>query len=369
MTGRGALAPGMAPDPLDPAPLAPGDTVVSGTVWRTSRTSAVLRPRLLVVTALIATATLVLGAVAISVGTIDIPLREVVGALVGGSEGGTVEKVIREIRLPRLVTAVFVGASLGLSGAVFQSVSRNALGSPDVIGFTTGAATGALVQIVVFDGGGFQVSLAAVSGGLLTALTIYLLSVKAGVTGGYRLVLTGIGVGSVLSALNGLMLVKGDLDNAITANLWLAGSLNARTWLHAAPVMIGVVIILPLVGLLAKRLTISEMGDDLASQLGVRVERTRLAAIGCAVLLAALATAAAGPIAFVALAAPQLVVRLTRVRAVPVVSAAAMGAFLLVLADLISQTLPMQVNVPIGRMTGIVGGIYLIWLLTRTKQV
>ncbi|MBN8934526.1 MAG: iron chelate uptake ABC transporter family permease subunit, partial [Rhizobium pusense] len=141
--------------------------------------------------------------------------------------------------LPRVLVAVFAGASLGVSGAVFQSVSRNPLGSPDVIGFTTGAATGALAQIVIFGGGPLAVALSAVLGGLVTATLVYLLSFKQGVTGGYRLVLTGIGAGATLNALNGLMLVKGSLDNAIAANLWLAGSLDARNWDHALTVVAG----------------------------------------------------------------------------------------------------------------------------------
>lgn len=342
---------------------------ISGAVWRGRHVSVVIRPRLVIVSIVLLLLTVAFAAVTMTVGTIGIPVGEVLATLVGPGDGGTNEQVIRNIRLPRVVTGIFAGAALGVSGAVFQSVSRNALGSPDVIGFTTGAATGAIAQIVVFEAGPVQVALGAVLGGILTAVVVYLLSVKGGVTGGYRLVLTGIGVGAVLSALNSLMLVKGDLDNAIVANLWLAGSLNARSWQHAVPVMIGTVLIVPLVVLWAKRLSLVEMGDDLASQLGVRVERTRLVMVFYAVLLAALATGAAGPIAFVALAAPQLVVRLTRSRTLPVVSAAAMGACLLVLADLISQSLPFQITMPIGRMTGIVGGIYLIWLLTRSKQV
>ncbi|MGO1255120.1 iron chelate uptake ABC transporter family permease subunit, partial [Microbacterium gubbeenense] len=112
-----------------------------------------------------------------------------------------------------------------------------------------------------------------------------------------------------------------------------------------------------------------EMGDDIARQLGVRTERTRVSLIFAAVLLAAAATAACGPIAFVALAAPQLVRRLTGSQSLPVVGAAAMGACLLVVSDIVSQLLPIDANVPIGRVTGIIGGCYLIWLLTRKDRV
>lgn len=340
-----------------------------GFVWRRGRISVVISPRVVLVTTGLLALVVLLGLVAMQVGTIRLSLGEVLAALVGAEVDPKHVQVVQGIRLPRVITAIFCGAALGVSGAVFQSVSRNALGSPDVIGFTTGAATGAITQIVVFQASPVQISLGAVAGGLGTALIVYLLSVKGGVTGGYRLILVGIGVGAVLGALNGLMLVLGNLDNAITANLWLAGSLSARNWTHALPVMVGTLLLVPIVAMLARRTSLMEMGDDLAQQLGVRVERTRVWMMILAVLLAGLAVGAAGPIAFVALAAPQLVMRVTHARSMPVLSAAAMGACLLVAADVLSQSLPITATLPIGRMTGIIGGLYLIWLLTRSKQV
>lgn len=124
--------------------------------------------------------------------------------------------------------------------------------------------------------------------------------------------MTGIGVGAVLTALNGLLLVKGNIDDALTANLWLSGSLHARNWTHALPVMIGVLVLLPLMKWLARPLMMIGMGDEMAKQLGIRIERVRLVMMLFAVILAALATGAAGPVAFIALAAPQLAARLRR---------------------------------------------------------
>ncbi|SJM65249.1 iron chelate uptake ABC transporter family permease subunit [Gulosibacter sp. 10] len=337
-------------------------------VWRTRRFSVLVSPRLVAVTAVLLALLLVLGVFAMTVGSLDISMGDVLSALFGGEDGRNTH-VVQNLRLPRVLTAIFAGAALGVSGAVFQSVSRNALGSPDIIGFTTGAATGAITQIVIFQGTPLEIALSAVAGGILTAAAVYLLSRKGGVTGGYRLVLVGIGVGAVLGALNGLMLVLGELDNAIAANLWLSGSLDARNWGHALPVMIGVVLIVPFIGALGRRASLMEMGDDLSQQLGVRVERTRLLLMLAAVVLAGLATGAAGPIAFIALAAPQLVIRLSRSRSMPVFSAGAMGAAMLLVADLIGQLLPVTATLPIGRITGIIGGFYLIWLLTRSKQV
>lgn len=331
------------------------------------RFSLVLHPRALWVTGIMLVLVVALGAVSLGLGTMQIPLAEVFRSL--ADTEAEHHRIITGIRLPRALTATFAGAALGLSGAIFQSVSRNALGSPDVIGFTTGSATGAIAMIVVFEANGAQVALGAVFGGLFTAVAVYLLALRGGVSGGYRLVLVGIGVGAVLSALNGLLLVKGKLDSAVTANLWLSGSLDARDWAEAVPVMVGTLIALPMTAMLARRLSLSEMGDDLANGLGVRVERTRLVAIATAVVLAAVATGSVGPIAFIALAAPQLAVRLTGLRSMPTVSSAVVGALLLTVADLVTRLLPMTITVPIGRMTGIVGGLYLIWLLTRSRQV
>ncbi len=336
-------------------------------VWRFGSYSLLFDLRLIAVGSTLLLIVIGLGAYALSVGTLKIAVSDVIQILLGNGSGVS-ERVVINIRLPRVLTGIFAGAALGASGAIFQSISRNALGSPDVIGFTTGAATGAIAQIILFDGSPSQIAIAAVVTGMLTAVVVYLLSSNRG-GGGYRLVLTGIGVGAILGALNGLMLVKGNLDDAISANLWLAGSLNARSWLHVWPVLLGTVLVIPGAAVLARSLTLIEMGDDLARQLGIRVERTRLVAVFLAVLLAALATAAAGPIAFVALAAPQLHARLAGTANLAVFGAAAMGALLLILADLITQLLPLGFAVPIGRMTGIIGGLYLIWLLTRSRQV
>lgn len=339
-----------------------------GYVWRVGSISISYQPIHIAVGFTLLFLVCAIATYSMTLGKFNITLMQVIEAVTGSGSGGVKEKVILNIRLPKVLTATFVGAALGASGAVFQSVSRNALGSPDVIGFTTGAATGAIVQIVLFEQGALQVAVAAIAGGITTAIVVYLLAIKAGVVGGYRLILTGIGIGSILSALNGLMLVKGNLDSAIMANLWLAGSLHARTWTHVYPVLFGVVVLLPIMMVLKRPLSMIEMGDDVATQLGIRVERVRLCMIFFAVVLAAFATGAAGPIAFIALAAPQLVCRLRQSRALSLFSSALMGALLVLLADVLTQWLPFNASVPIGRMTGIVGGIYLIWLLTRSRQ-
>jgi iron complex transport system permease protein len=327
------------------------------------------RPRVVVLCGVLA---LVLAAFAILLlgsGTLSFSAGEVLAVLSGQGDNAKAERVLLRIRLPRLLTAILVGGALGMAGSIFQSISRNALGSPDVIGFTTGAATGAIVQIMLLDAGPFETSVAAVLSGVLTAVAVFLLARKGRSTGGYRLVLVGIGVGATLSGVNTILLVSGDLDQAASAQLWLAGSLNTRTWSHVVPAAIGFAVVLPIAILHARRLNLLEMGDDAARQLGVDAERTRLVMIMAAIGLTSIATAAAGPIAFVALAAPQLARRLSASPDVPVVSGAMMGMVLLLAADLASQHLPINIHMPIGLTTGLLGGVYLLWLLVRSRSI
>lgn len=326
-------------------------------------------PRTVLMGIALAAATALLGVLAMQTGTISFTFAEVMAAVFGLSDNPQAGLVIQRIRLPRTVTAIGVGLCLGAAGATFQSISRNPLGSPDIIGFTTGAATGAVAQIILFNAGPAATALAAIAGGLLAAAVVYALSVRGGVSGGFRLILVGIGVGAMLGAVNTVLLLKGNEDLALQAQMWLSGSLAARTWEHAVPVAVAVVLLLPVLLVQGRSLGLLEMGDDVARALGVRVEASRLATMAAAVGLTAVATAAVGPIAFVALAAPQLAARLTRSVQVPMGTGALMGAALMVACDLLTQRLPIAVHVPIGLMTGLVGGCYLLWLVTRSRSI
>ncbi|CAK9890589.1 MULTISPECIES: FecCD family ABC transporter permease [Pseudomonas] len=342
---------------------------MTGSVLRLGRYSLRWRPRTALVCVLLALLVVGLAIVLLGVGSLPLTAREVLDSLLGGGANPTADRVIQRVRLPRALTALLVGGALGMAGAIFQSISRNALGSPDIIGFTTGAASGAIVQIILFDAGPLGTSLAAVLAGVGTALLVFVVSMRGRSTGGYRLVLVGIGVGAMLSGLNTVLLVTGDLDRAMSAQIWLAGSLNTRTWSHVLPAALGFIVIVPVVVCHARRIDLLEMGDDAASQFGIAPERTRLILVLTAVGLTAIATAAAGPIAFIALAAPQLARRLTGAPEVPLVSGALMGAVLLLGADLLSQRLAFNLNLPIGLSAGLLGGCYLLWLLSRSKRV
>ena len=308
-------------------------------------------------------AALAIGVLALSTGELSIPPADVLRAL-AGEGSGAYRLVVVEWRLPRVLLALLLGVALGLSGAIFQALTRNPLGSPDVIGFNTGAYTGVLV-VTVFVGTGYYLTAAgALVGGLVTAAAVYLFAFKRGVQG-FRLIIVGIAVSAILGSANQWFIIKVDLQTALAAAIWGQGSLNGLGWAQVAPVAVGVgVLCLALVGF-GPRLALLEMGEDAAAALGVRVEATRLAYLIIGVALTAVATATAGPISFVALAAPQLAQRLTRTPGIALAPSAAMGAFLLMLSDWLAQRAFAPTQLPVGVVTVSVGGIYFGWLLIR----
>ncbi|MFD4789217.1 FecCD family ABC transporter permease [Streptomyces sp. NPDC058459] len=325
-----------------------------------------LDPRSLIVVALLLVAVLAAGVALIGTGDAHIPASDVLRTLAG--DGSPYQDfIVNELRLPRLLVGLLVGASLGLGGALFQSVSRNPLGSPDVLGLSQGSTAGALVMIVLFSGSATAVTVGALVGGLVTGIGIYLLAWKQGVHG-YRLVLVGIGVSAVLTAVNGYLITRADIVDAARAVVWMTGSLSGRDWTQVRPLLILCAVVVPVVLANGRALRMLEMGDDVAYALGVRVHRVRLVLMAGAVLLTAAATAAAGPVGFVALTAPQLARRLTRSPGPNLVPSLCMGAALLVTADWVCQRLFGADQLPVGVVTGVVGGAYLLWLLVSERR-
>lgn len=319
-----------------------------------------------VVVVLLAVAALAASVVLIGTGDFEIPAADVVRTLFGGGDAGQ-EFIINDLRLPRVLVGLLVGGALGLGGALFQSISRNPLGSPDVLGLGQGSTVGALVTIVVIQGSAVQVAIGSLVGGLVTGAAIYLLAWKQGVHG-YRLVLVGIGISTFAVGVNGYLLTKADLVDAARAVVWMTGSLNGRDWEQVWPLLTLFAVLLPLVLVYARPLRMLEMGDDTAYALGVKVERTRMLLLGAAVLLVAAATAAAGPVSFVALTAPQIAKRLTRAPGPNLTAATWMGATLLIVADWASQRAFGADQLPVGVVTGVLGGVYLLWLLVSQRK-
>ncbi|QBI52378.1 FecCD family ABC transporter permease [Streptomonospora litoralis] len=327
------------------------------------RISFVVRPRIVSVYAGLLAATVAVFAVSLSVGEYSIPLPRVLWALAG--EGERLDLFfVRDVRLPRAWVAVLVGAALGISGGVFQSLSRNPLGSPDIIGFTGGASTGAVATILVLGGSMVQVSIGAMAGGVATAVLVYLLALKQGVQG-YRLVLVGIGINALLLAVRDYLMTRAELTEALTAHIWMIGSLNATGWGEVVAVALACAVLVPAILALGPRLRLMEMGEQAARGLGVPVQGTQVTAMLAASALTGAAIAVAGPISFIALAAPQLVRRLARTSGTALLGAALMGALLLAAADLAAQHVLAPTQLPVGVVTAVIGGSYLVWVLYR----
>lgn len=346
-----------------PAPTAGPRTVV----LRSKRMSLRWRARTFAVCALVAAMIGVFGVVTLMLGDLPLTAGDVLAALAGLDDGigGT---VVREWRLPRVIAAVLFGAALGVSGAVFQSLTRNPLASPDIIGLSAGSYAGGLVVIILLGAGAgsIGVALGATLGGLGAAFAVYALAYRRGIQG-FRLIVVGIGVAAMVQAFSSLLLLRTKVEIAMLASVWGAGSLGAVGWDQLLPALVVVLVVFAALGGLRSGLAQLELGDDAARALGVRVERGRLGLIVCAVALTAVVTAAAGPIAFVALAAPQVARRLTRTAGIALAPAAFVGALLLVLADLVAQHV-VPSPLPVGLVTVVIGGGYLVWLLIHETR-
>ncbi|WP_454295315.1 FecCD family ABC transporter permease [Salana multivorans] len=333
---------------------------------RSGRYGAVIGLRqVIVVTALLLAAAAV-AVVSLATGDVTIPVGDVLATLLGGGDRRT-QLVVLDWRMPRVLLALTLGAGLGVAGAIFQSLTRNPLGSPDIIGFDAGAYTGALLVITTLGTGCAAVAGASIVGGLATAMLVYLLAYRRGFQG-FRLIIVGIGVAAMLSSLNTWIILNVNLYVALAACAWGSGSLNAVGWEQATPAAIVLVVLWAVSALLVRQMHLLELGDDAAVALGVRANPVRLALVVLGVAFTAIATAAAGPIAFISLAAPQLARRVTRSAGVTLAASAAMGALLLAASDLVAQRLFAPTQLPVGVVTVAVGGMYLIWLLIREAR-
>ncbi|NUP00269.1 MAG: iron chelate uptake ABC transporter family permease subunit [Nonomuraea sp.] len=324
-----------------------------------------LAPRSLIACAALAAVGCAVAVAAIATGEFTVSVPDILKALFG--QGTPVaELIVSKLRAPRVVTGLLVGAAFGAGGAIFQSLTKNPLGSPDFIGFTAGASTGGIIAVVA-GGSAMTIAGGALAGCVVTALLVYALAFRRGVQG-YRLVLVGIGANTLLLAVNNYLLTRANINDAATAGAWLTGSLGGRGWNHALPVGLALVVLLPVCALIARPMRMIEMGDDAAKAMGVNVEAVRAVAIAAGVLLTGVATAAAGPVVFVALAAPQIARRLTRSPGVTIGASALMGAVLLTASDLVAQRLLAPTQLPVGVVTAAVGGTYLALLLRKDRH-
>lgn len=329
--------------------------------------SAILRPRLLATCAVLAGATFAVLCVSLTTGEYPLPVTEAVPALWGGGDPGA-RLIVQELRLPRALAGLLAGAAFGVSGAIFQTLTRNPLAGPDMLGITQGAGVAVVGGIVLGLGAGLGTQTLGLAGALVTALLIYALAWKRGTTG-FRIVLVGIGVNWVCVSATQYLIVRAKVYQAQEAVGWLVGNLNGRGWESARPLVLALAVLVPLVLLLGPWLRALHLGDQVAGGLGVPVQRARLALMCAAVGLVAFATAAAGPVAFVALAAPQIALRLAGASRPPLTASAVTGALIVLGCDLLGQRLFPGLELPVGVVTGVLGAPFLLWLLVRANRI
>lgn len=326
-------------------------------VLRAGPFSVVSRHRSLLTGAALVAAILVLGVLSLGLGKYPLSSEAVIRVLLGG--GSEIDRtVVFQWRIARTLAAILLGGLLAISGALFQTITRNPLASPDILGLSNGAFTGMLLTVVFLSASWPVMTAGAVAGGLLTALLIWALARKGGAQG-FRLIVIGIGVAAILASANTWMLLEVELDTAMFASAWGAGSLNGVT---AGPLLGALACAVPLIVLIAcltPRLRQLDLGDDVAMATGARPALVRTLALLAAVGLVSIATAVIGPVAFIALAAPQVARRIAGTPYLSLGLSALVGAVLLLGSDIIAQHV-LPVTLPVGVVTVSVGGLYLV---------
>jgi ABC-type enterobactin transport system permease subunit len=347
-----------------------------GTAVRIGPVSGVVCLRQVAVPVITFVVLVLLSAVSLGRGDFPIGVPDVLRTLVGLGEGAQ-PFIVLELRAPRVAVGLLVGLALGVAGALFQTFARNPLASPDTLGITMGASVGAVGAIVLSSGGAFGgafggalagvgIPLAALLGALLTGVLLFALTWRAGIDG-YRLVLVGIALWSIGTALVDWLLTNAEIYDAASAYVWITGSLNARTWNHAVPLAVALAVLLPLALAASRILGVLQFGDDTARGLGVRLQGAQAVVVVIAVGCVAFAVSAAGPITFVALVVPQIAVRLAGGSRPPLLASGLLGAVLVVGADLVTRTV-LPESLPVGILTAVLGAPYLLWLLVRGRR-
>lgn len=309
-------------------------------------------------------------ALALYLGNYYVPPGDVVRSLLSPFTGLVdrgVDFIVLNVRLPRATLAVLTGMAFALSGIIFQTLLRNPLASPDIIGISHGASASAVFCIIALGMSGLPVSLGALAGAILTALVIYALSWRGGITA-YRVVLIGIGMAAMMSAVMSYLFTRARLFEVQQALAWLIGSLNASGAGDIAVMSGALAILLPATVLLVRALDAMQLGDDTAIALGARVEAVRLGLIIVAVAYAAFATAAVGPVTFVAFVAGPIARSLLAGSGKGFVQAAIIGALVMLGSDLVAQHALPMVQLPVGVVTGIFGAGFLLWLLIVSNR-
>ena len=333
----------------------------AGRLWIVvGRRSVLITPRHVIVGLILLALSLAVAVVSLRLGKFPVTTQEVIDALQGQGRK-IVQVVVVKWKLPRIVLGLVAGLALGVAGALFQTITRNPLGSPDLIGFSTGAQTGILVSILLLPGSMLSASLASFIGGAAVGTVTYLVSLRGGFTG-LRFILVGIAISSMLVSVNRWLLVRVDDDEGLGALKAITGTLGAARWPVVAPTCLAIGVTVALILLASRHLQVLSLGEQVATILGSPTRRASAVLILLGTVLVAVVTMAAGPIGFVALVAPHLARLLTGSPQSPLLVSGLTGSLLMVGADLLSQLL--LESMPASVVTNAVGGLYLMVALT-----
>lgn len=333
----------------------------SHTLWlRAGSYSLLLGRRPSILTAVLAIAVIVLGIYGLGIGGSSIGHREVFDVMTGAGKRGH-QFIIFEWRIPRTLAAITVGIALGVSGSIFQTITQNPLGSPDLIGFTAGAQTGILVAIIFVGNSLATITAFSLVGCILTGAVIYSLSIVRGGLGKLRLILSGIAISSMLGSFNRWLIIQADSDTAYGAMKSVTGTLAKVSWEVALPCMAGIALVVIATLFFKKTLDLLSLGSETSITLGVNSNVSQGLLVLLGVCLVAFSTIVAGPISFIALLAPHIARSISDTPRAPLLVSGLVGALLLMSADLLSQSF--FENLPVGIVTAAIGGLYFIGLL------
>ena len=333
----------------------------AGRLWIVvGRRSVLITPRHVIVGFILLALSLAVAVVSLRLGKFPVTAQEVIDALQGQGRK-IVQVVVVKWKLPRIVLGLVAGLALGVAGALFQTITRNPLGSPDLIGFSTGAQTGILISILLLPGSMLSASLASFIGGAAVGTVTYLVSLRGGFTG-LRFILVGIAISSMLVSVNRWLLVRVDDDEGLGALKAITGTLGAARWPVVAPTCLAIGVTVALILLASRHLQVLSLGEQVATILGSPTRRVSAVLILLGTVLVAVVTMAAGPIGFVALVAPHLARLLTGSPQSPLLVSGLTGSLLMVGADLLSQLV--LESMPVSVVTNAVGGLYLMVALT-----
>ncbi|MFJ4876715.1 FecCD family ABC transporter permease [Streptomyces sp. NPDC088745] len=292
-------------------------------------------------------------------------LGDSLSGLLGTGDSATV-MLVRDFRLPRIAVGLMVGAALGIAGCLTQTLAGNRLATPDVIGVNDGATAAVVATVVGSSTGMIGDWWLGPLGAAAAAMVVVACAGGAG-HAGYRVLVVGIGVSTVIGAVTDLVMSRENDNTAGGVFLWTVGSLNGRDWGVGTSLVYLLLLLVPLALVAGSRLQLLRFDDDMAATLGVNVSRVRAVTLALAVVLSGIAVGIGGPIAFVALAAPVLAARLSGPTRVPVLGSALVGAALVAGADALGRVVA-PVEIPVGVVTSVLGGPFLLWVLFGKKS-